>query len=66
MIHLGGTGNEMGVTEPRKRVGWTHRLAARGRSEETPAWAHLGVVAAVGVLVGAMLLVTLLLWVLLR
>lgn len=42
------------------------RLVGRGREETTPLALHVGVLAAVGLLVGAILLVAIVLWLVLR
>ena len=62
----GGDGYQGDVSEQRDRLERAHRQAGRGRSAETPLLAYVGVIVAVGVLVGTMLLVAFLLWFFLR
>jgi hypothetical protein len=65
-LRPGGAGYVFAVAELKDQAEETHRSVARGRSEATPVRAHLGVMAAVAVLVGFMLAVALVLWLVLR
>jgi hypothetical protein len=59
-------GRQTPVSELEERVERAHRRVARGRSAETPIWAHAMVITAVAVLVGVMLAVALVFWLVLR
>ena len=60
-------GNGEAMEEPRgSRKDRLARLAGRGREETTPVAVHLGVVGAVALLVGVILVISMVLWAVLR
>jgi hypothetical protein len=61
-VGKGGTVEERGGSDKER----TARLLGRGRENATPVLLHFGVAAAVGLLVGAILLVAIVLWLVLR
>jgi hypothetical protein len=54
------------VEEPRERVEQTHRGVARGRRDDAPVLALLGVTGVIALTVGSLIAIALVVWLILR